>query len=250
MTAAPVEAKPEAPFVPPGMPQPTVDPAAYTDDAPEFSPAVKAILATPVDPELVELRRVKEGSDVELLYVPWIQYQDVLFRAFGPGGWRLVPRGPARTQGTVMTWKGALFVRAPGQTRFQFIKEADGECNLQGGRMTPGNAAEGAQSDCLTKCCKGLHIFMELFDPRWRRAWEAKYKAKHKQQERAAQWPAARAGAQGAGGGGESATSSSARAPSPAPSSSSAAAPAAGPAPSDPTDTGEAASAESKGAIA
>jgi len=166
-----------------------VDPLTFTEDAPGFSPETLAILATPVDPELVEVRQPND-----LLYVPWVHYQTILLRAFGPGGYRIAPRSVPRTEGNVVTWVGALFVRPPGSTKFQFIKEAKGECNAHGG-MTAGNAAEGAQSDCLVKCCKALGIFMELFDPRWRRAWEDKYKAKHLAAKQKRAWPAARGGA-------------------------------------------------------
>ena len=193
MTAAPNGAPP--PVTPPAadappapVPMAPVDPLAFTDDAPAFSEAVRAILATPVDPELVEVRQPND-----LLYVPWTHYQAILLRAFGPGGYKLVPRSVPRTEGNVVTWVKALFVRPPGTTKFQFIKEAKGECNAHGG-MTAGNAAEGAHSDALVKCCKELGIFMELFDPRWRRAWEDKYKARHQASKRQAAWPAARAG--------------------------------------------------------
>lgn len=200
MTAAAVEQQPKAgtmsppaaaPAAPPITPITPVDPLAYTDAAPEFSQKTLDALAVPVDPELVEERAVMVGSEAKLLYVPWVHYQAVLLKAFGPGGYRLVPRGVPRTEGNVITWHGALFVRERGSTKFQFIKEAKGECKVTGA-MTAGNLAEGAQSDCLVKCCKGLGIFMELFDPRWRRAWEAKYRGQHQKNVNAAQWPARR----------------------------------------------------------
>src|SRR6185437_13058392 len=149
MTAAPnvAPAPPPVADAPPApVPMAPVDPLTFTDDAPAFSDAVRAILATPVDPELVEVRQPND-----LLYVPWTHYQAILLRAFGPGGYKLVPRSVPRTEGNVITWVKALFVRPPGTTRFQFIKEAKGECNAHGG-MTAGNAAEGAHSDALVKC--------------------------------------------------------------------------------------------------
>ena len=165
--------------------QPAVD-SQYLDDAPEFTDAVKAILARKVDPSILEVRPTKNGEG--LLYAPWVHYQQVLFDAFGVGGYRLVPTGIARTVGNVKTWPGALFVRAPGQKKFQFIKSATGECNQHAG-MTEGNAIEGAQSDCLTKCCKGLGIFMELFDPRYRRWWHENEQGKHEAAKMAAKMP-------------------------------------------------------------
>lgn len=183
-------AAPTPPAETPAVASPTpiqpADPLSFVDDAPEFPEKTRAALAVPVDPKLVEVRQPND-----LLYVPWVHYQAVLFAAFGPGGYRLVPRSVPRQQGNVMTWMGALFVRPPGSSKFQFIKEATGECGLHGG-MTAGNAAEGAQSDCLVKCCKGLGIFMELFDPSWRRAWQDKYLSTHKAAKQKAAWPSAR----------------------------------------------------------
>lgn len=219
-----------------------VDALSFVDDAPEFPPAVREALATPVDPELVEMRATEKDGPEKLCYVPWVHYQAVLLKAFGPGGYRLVPRSVPRTEGNVITWVGALFVRVPGTTKFVFIKEAKGECATQGGKMTAGNGAEGAQSDCLVKCCKALGIFMELFDPRWRRAWEDKYKGKYQQSKRQAAWPAGRAPAQPV----PVAGSSSAPTPPVQSATGDGAAPAAGAAPAD---TGEAATAEQLEAI-
>jgi len=236
-----------------------VDPLTFTDDAPEFPPAVREALATPVDPELVETRATQKDGPEKLLFVPWVHYQAVLFKAFGPGGYRLVPRAVARTEGNTVTWVGALFVRIPGTTKFTFIKEAKGECGLHGG-MTPGNAAEGAQSDCLVKCCKALGIFMELFDPRWRRAWEDKYRRNHEQQKRAAAWPASRGGGTSArvgalstpGAAGDNVTPATDTGSPPPPSGAGSDGKPAGAAtaPAASADTGEAATAEAKQAVA
>ncbi len=146
------------------------EPLAYIDDAEPFDEATQAILATKVNPEVVEVRQPND-----LLYVPWIHYQTILVQAFGVGGFRMVPKRPARQQGNVFTWEGSLWVRPRGSKKFQFVDEAVGEFGIQ----SAGNGPEGAKSDCLTKCCKRLNIFMELFDPAWRRWWEGNYKNKH-----------------------------------------------------------------------
>lgn len=164
---------------------PSVD-AQYLDDAEAFTPEVMAKLAQKVDPAVLETRPTKGGES--LLYAPWVHYQQVLFDAFGVGGYRLVPTGIPRTVGNVKTWPGALFVRNPGQKKFSFVKSATGECNQHAG-MSEGNAIEGAQSDCLVKCCKGLGIFMELFDPRYRRWWHENFEGKHEAQKAAARMP-------------------------------------------------------------
>lgn len=189
--ATPVTPPAETPVVAAPTPIQSADPLSFVDDAPAFSVETIAILGTPADPNLVETRKASKDSDRELSFIPWVHYQAILFKAFGPGGYRLVPRAVPRQEGNVVTYLGALFVRPPGERKFQFIKEAKGECGLHGG-MTAGNAAEGAQSDCLVKCCKGLGIFMELFDPAWRAAWERNYKGAYEARKRKAAWPAAR----------------------------------------------------------
>ena len=152
---------------------------AYVEDAEPFDDATQTILATKVNPEVVEVRQPND-----LLYVPWIHYQTILMQAFGPGGFRMVPKRPARQQGNVFTWEGSLWVRPRGSKKFQFVDEAVGECGIQ----SAGNGPEGAKSDCLTKCCKRLGIFMELFDPAWRRWWEGNYKAKHQAAKGKREW--------------------------------------------------------------
>src|SRR6185437_2897536 len=94
--------------------------------------------------------------------------------------------------------------------------------------------------DALVKCCKELGIFMELFDPRWRRAWEDKYKAKHLASKAKKAWPAARDG--GAVPASGSASPSSATTAAPSSSGAASTAPAA-------ADTGEAATPEQIEAI-
>jgi hypothetical protein len=161
----------------------------FLADADPYPPEVVAKLFQSVDPADVEVKDIGQGRS--LLYVPWIKYQDRLLDAFGPGNFRMVPTAPHRKQENDMTWTGALLVRIPGQRNFQFVKSAVGECGMRGGMSYP-NAVEGAQSDCLVKCCKALGIYKELWDPTWRRAWEARYAGAHKQDIAKAAWPAER----------------------------------------------------------
>jgi hypothetical protein len=207
------------------------EPMAYVDDAEPFDDATQAILATKVNPEVVEVR-----APNDLLYVPWIHYQTILVQAFGVGGFRMVPKRPARQQGNVFTWEGSLWVRPKGSKKFQFVDEAVGECGIQ----SAGNGPEGAKSDCLTKCCKRLNIFMELFDPAWRRWWEGNYKGTHQAAKGKRAWVE-----RGRAGAAESHSAPSSNAPTAAPSGRTTA-----PAADAPdSDTGEAASDESKAAI-
>lgn len=260
MTAAPNVSPPPAADAPPApVPIERVDPLSFVEDAPAFSAETIAVLATPVNPDLVEARATQKDGPEKLLFVPWVHYQAILLKAFGPGGYRMVPRAVARQEGNVVTWVGALFVRPPGERKFQFIKEAKGECGMHGG-MTMGNAAEGAQSDCLVKCCKGLGIFMELFDPAWRAAWERNHRGAYEARKRKADWRSPRAPASPAAALGASPTSALGASPTSAPTApaGSSAAPAEGPASAPPSsssagpatpDTGEAATPEQLDAI-
>lgn len=146
----------------------------YTDDMPTLPDEVVAKLRTPVKDEIVT-RRGHDG----VIYAEWVHYQRVLDDAFGIGGWRLVPKTGVhvRTEGNTVTWSGALFVRIPGSPKFHFVKEAKGGCQLHQ-KMNPADAAEGAQSDCLTKCCKKLGIFSELYEKKWREDWETRNEKK------------------------------------------------------------------------
>lgn len=163
---------------PTGMLGDVDDRDAYrTEDAAEFDEATANALATPVNPEWCEL---KPAGGRELVYIPWIRYQEVLVSAFGRGGFRIVPhpKFPPRQVGKFMTYRGALMVRPRGTTRFIYVGEAVG-ANQMFENGNPGDATEGAMSDCLTKCCKRLHIFSEVFDPDWRRRYEAHFKREH-----------------------------------------------------------------------
>lgn len=152
--------------------------AYRTDDMPELDEATQTALRTPVNPEWCEL---KPAGGRELVYVPWMRYQEVLIAAFGVGGFRLIahPKFPPRQVGNYMTYRAALMVRPRGSTQFHYIGEAVGG-NPVFEKGSPADAVEGAMSDCLTKCTKRLGIFMELFDPDWRRRYEAHFKREHK----------------------------------------------------------------------
>lgn len=55
-----------------------------------FSREVQEILMAPIPAEDIEVLTENNG----LLYLPEIKYRRILNKAFGPGGWGLVPRGP------------------------------------------------------------------------------------------------------------------------------------------------------------
>jgi genome maintenance protein MGM101 len=139
--------------------------------------SASTLVLTPEERQII-LREI-EDTDIELredgaLYAPWAFYQSRLLEAFGPGQFTLHPRNARGTEtpffkeGDTVCWRGALFIRRC------FVKEAVGECEVRWG-MSYASAIEGAQSDCLVRCCKVLGIGQELFNPKWRRRWLNKY---------------------------------------------------------------------------
>lgn len=134
-----------------------------------FDAKAIAALSAPVDPNDVEIR--PDG----IVYLPGVFYRDRLNTAFGPGAWAIAPRGPIRTRssggGELVIYHGALWVLG------RFVSEAVGQClyypNNRG--MTFADAAEGARTDCIGRCCKDLGVARDLWDPGWRDEWKQKY---------------------------------------------------------------------------
>lgn len=123
------------------------------------------VIQAPLERNLVEVK--PDG----IVYLPWVHFNARLNKAFGPGAHALVPRGPARTMGNLVTYHGALYILG------RFVSEAVGECNYipSNSSMSYASALEGAKSDCLTRCCKTLGIGMEMWDPSWRESWLAEF---------------------------------------------------------------------------
>jgi len=67
-----------------------------------FSAETSAILLAEIAPDDVEIK--PEG----IIYLPEIKYRRILNKAFGPGGWGLVPRGETIVTGKLVTREYAL----------------------------------------------------------------------------------------------------------------------------------------------
>lgn len=67
-----------------------------------FSKEAAAVLLAPVDPDDVEIK--PDG----IVYLPEIKYRRILNKAFGPGGWGLVPRSESIVTGKTVTREYAL----------------------------------------------------------------------------------------------------------------------------------------------
>jgi hypothetical protein len=69
-----------------------------------FAPEVAEILRRRVDQSLIEIK--PDG----IIYLPEIWYRSILFDAFGPGAWVMIPLGPPSTSAKVVTRQWALMV--------------------------------------------------------------------------------------------------------------------------------------------
>ncbi|KAJ5599521.1 Mitochondrial genome maintenance [Penicillium hetheringtonii] len=120
------------------------------------------ILLAETDPEEVEIK--PDG----ILYLPEIKYRRILNRAFGAGGWGLVPRSESIVTPKAVTREYALVCNG------RLVSVARGEQDYFSPDGIP-TATEGCRSNALVRCCKDLGIASELWDPRWIR----KFKAQH-----------------------------------------------------------------------
>jgi len=69
-----------------------------------FSKEIVDVLMAPIAPEDVEVK--PDG----IIYLPEIKYRRIMHRAFGPGGWGLVPKGPVVVKEKVVTREYVLIV--------------------------------------------------------------------------------------------------------------------------------------------
>ncbi|KAJ5171496.1 uncharacterized protein N7500_004279 [Penicillium coprophilum] len=120
------------------------------------------ILLAEIEPDEVEIK--PDG----ILYLPEIKYRRILNRAFGPGGWGLVPRSESIVTPKTVTREYALVCNG------RLVSVARGEQDYFSPDGIP-TATEGCRSNALVRCCKDLGIASELWDPRWIRKYKAKY---------------------------------------------------------------------------
>ncbi|KAJ3046239.1 hypothetical protein HDV00_000051 [Rhizophlyctis rosea] len=132
---------------------PFQDQPSYEGFASEgFSDEVADILLAPIPEGDIEIK--PDG----LLYLPEIKYRRILNRAFRPGGWGLVPKGPHTVIQQTVSREYALYCHG------RFVAQARGEQDFFSDGNLP-TATEGAKSNALIRCCKDLGIASELWDP-------------------------------------------------------------------------------------
>jgi len=130
-----------------------------------FPKEVTAVLLAPVN--AADVGAKPAGGNETVPYLPEIKYRGILNKAFGPGGWSLIPRGqPSRVNNTISR-EYALFALG------RFVAQARGQQEVNKGKGVE-TALEGVKSNALMRCCKDLGVASELWDPVWVKAWKAK----------------------------------------------------------------------------
>lgn len=101
-----------------------------------------------------------------LLYLPEILYRRILHKAFGPGGWGMVPRGEMTVVNKMVSREWGLVAGG------RLVSVARGEQTFFDPSGLP-TATEGCKSNALMRCCKDLGIASELWDPSFIRTFKA-----------------------------------------------------------------------------
>ncbi|GAA5899186.1 mitochondrial genome maintenance protein MGM101 [Sporobolomyces salmoneus] len=127
-----------------------------------FTTSQATILMRPLEAHEIEIK--PDG----LLYLPEILYRRILNRAFGPGGWGMVPRGEMTVLKGMVTREWGLVAGG------RLVSVARGEQTFFDPSGMP-TATEGCKSNALMRCCKDLGIASELWDPSFIRAFKAKH---------------------------------------------------------------------------
>lgn len=127
-----------------------------------FSPEIQSILAEQINPEDIEIK--PDGAP----FLPEIRYRKVLLRAFGPGGWCMIPRGPHSQSGPILSREYALYCHG------RFVSQARGSTTIAG-FSNAALASEAVRSNALMRCCKDLGIASELWDNAYANNWKEVY---------------------------------------------------------------------------
>ncbi|GAA6049572.1 hypothetical protein JCM3770_000854 [Rhodotorula araucariae] len=175
-----VRAQPVNPFAPvDSIPAssaslPVAAPETVAGPEVDWSTSYHGLSAQPFTREQGEiLMRPLEAHEIEikpdgLLYLPEILYRRILNRAFGPGGWGMVPRGEMTVMKNVVTREWGLVAGG------RLVSVARGEQIFFDPSGVP-TATEGCKSNALMRCCKDLGIASELWDPVFIRAFKKQH---------------------------------------------------------------------------
>lgn len=127
-----------------------------------FDKKVQDILVQVIEPKDIEIK--PDG----LIYLPEIKYRRILNKAFGAGGWGLVPRSETIVTPNLVTREYGLICHG------QLVSVARGEQDYFNETGIP-TATEGCKSNALMRCCKDLGIGSELWDPIFIKSFKEQY---------------------------------------------------------------------------
>lgn len=127
-----------------------------------FDDNVQEILLQEIEPKDIEIK--PDG----LIYLPEIKYRRILNKAFGAGGWGLVPRSETIVTANLVTREYGLICHG------QLVGVARGEQDYFNETGIP-TATEGCKSNALMRCCKDLGIGSELWDPVFIKSFKEQY---------------------------------------------------------------------------
>ena len=134
----------------------------------ELTEAQEKILFAPIPEEDIEIR--PDG----LIYAPWMQYASRLRDAFH-GNWSLVPKGDPKKviEGRRESILWGFWLIVQGKMVAYAIGEQ--EYHADNPTMSWSDACEGAKSNALMRCCKGMGISLDLWKPSFINSWKEKY---------------------------------------------------------------------------
>ncbi len=123
-------------------------------------------LLTPFDENIIEIR--PDG----LIYLPQTFWRQRLNQVFGIGQWAIIPKNTIKDpEKNKFYYEGVLLIR--GAYIATSVGEAEYHQTNRG--QSWASVYEASKSDCITRCCKDLGIASELWQPKFSRAWVAKY---------------------------------------------------------------------------
>src|SRR6185503_2397356 len=130
-----------------------------------FPDSARTVLSEPVNEDDVEIR--EDG----VVYMSGTFYRRQLTRAFGQGGWALLPRSRPIAADGIVVWHGALVCLG------RFVSEAFGEHDFQPSNRQASypTSCEAAKTDCLRRCCKDLGWGGELWSHEWVEDWKKRH---------------------------------------------------------------------------
>lgn len=128
-----------------------------------FSPEAVKVLNEPIPDSEIEIK--PDGN----LYLPEVKYRAILLKAFGVGGWALIPRGPHVLMNRSISREYALVCQG------KFVSSARGHANMVSNLFSPAAISENVKSNALMRVCKDLGIASQLWDKEYVDSFKSNY---------------------------------------------------------------------------